>query len=135
MPTFKGSCHCGAVTYELELDPAAGTARCNCSICTKAGWWSGVAKPAAFRILSGRDQLTEYGRRPTARQSFCKVCGIRLFHHGDVPAMGGEYYSVNLNTLDDADLSGVPVSCRDGRSGTWAELSSGPHVDPFKPSR
>jgi hypothetical protein len=34
--TYSGSCHCGAVTYTVEVDPAQAM-KCNCSICTRLG--------------------------------------------------------------------------------------------------
>jgi hypothetical protein len=75
------------------MDLGTGTTRCNCTFCTKAGWWGCLVKPGAFRLLSGSESL------------FCKVCGIRSFGHGDIPELGGSYYSVNLNCLDGVDLS------------------------------
>ena len=55
--TYQGGCHCGAVRFECELDPADGSSRCNCSICAKGRFWKSIAKGDAFRILKGADAL------------------------------------------------------------------------------
>ena len=132
--THPGSCQCGAVRFELDLDPSAGTIRCNCTSCTKTGWWSAVVKPGAFRLVAGEASLSDFSRSEASHARFCRTCGVRLFSHGDVPELGGAYYSVNLNCLDGANLAGIPVRYLDGRQNTWAELAHAPYVSPFAPA-
>ncbi|HYI01324.1 GFA family protein [Hyalangium sp.] len=129
--TYKGSCPCGAVRFEADLDPSAGTTRCNCTSCAKTGWWGATMKPSAFRLVSGGEVLSDYSRSEAGHARFCKVCGVRTFGHGNIPELGGEYYSVNLNCLDGADLSGVQVSYLDGLHDTWQQLAAAPYVSPF----
>ncbi len=130
--TYTGSCRCGAVRYEVDLDLGTGTTRCNCTFCTKAGWWGSIVKPGAFRLLSGAESLSDYpGGGAPVHHLFCKVCGIRSFGHGNIPELGGEFYSVSVNCLDGVDLSGVPVSYLDGRHDTWERIAVATYVDPF----
>ena len=72
--TYQGSCHCGAVAFECELDLAAGTTRCNCSFCRKARFWMAFAKEGEFRLLRGQEALTDYRHTPPHWPSLSCIC-------------------------------------------------------------
>ena len=121
--TFQGSCHCGAIRFEADLDLAAGTSKCNCSICGKTRNWEAIVKPEAFRLLAGEGDLCEYqfGSK-SAQHLFCRHCGVHTFGRGYIEAIGGAYRAVRLACLDgvdDATLANAPVTFMDGRHDAW----------------
>ncbi len=121
--TYKGSCHCGRVQFEADIDLRSGTGKCNCSICMKIRKWGVVIKPQAFRLLVGENELSDYqfGAKQGHHQ-FCRTCGVHAFGHGNVPEIGGAYYSVNVACLDnaeDVELAAAPVNFFDGRHNNW----------------
>ena len=121
--TYEGSCHCGTVRFETELDLSAGTGKCNCSICTKRRSWAAQVKPEDFRLISGADNLTDYQfGTMSGHHRFCKTCGVGAFGDGYIEQIGGAYYSINLACLDDLDpteLAEAPVKYADGRNNNW----------------
>lgn len=130
--TYCGSCHCGAVRFECDLDLAAGTSRCNCSFCRKNRFWMAIAKGDAFRLLAGADQLVDYQHTPKGKPGpflhllFCGRCGVRPFSKGGyLPALGAEFHAVNLACLDDAsveELANAKVRYVDGAGDDWAPI-------------
>jgi hypothetical protein len=117
--TYHGSCHCGAVTFEADLDLAEPTYRCNCSICRRTRFWPAVARPEQFRLLTGEGELTKYLFNTRRNEHFfCRHCGVRAFGVGnDTPI--GKMIGVNLGCLDDAsdeELAAAPIVYVDGRA-------------------
>ena len=112
-----GSCFCGAVRFEAEVDASVGS-RCNCRPCTKYGATTSIIKPAAFTLLTDESLMfghgNEYGHR-----MFCKTCGVFCFASGHLDQLGGAYVSVNLNCLDGLDPATMKLSYWDGRHDNW----------------
>jgi hypothetical protein len=114
-----GGCHCGDVRYEAIVDVRDATA-CNCTICVKLGVLGAIVKPQAFKLLSDEAKLASYSRMPEiANRFFCARCHVFCFGKGHLAEIGGDFVSVNLNTIDDFDPSLAKVVYWDGRHDNW----------------
>jgi len=123
--TYHGSCQCGAVRFEAEIDLSEGTGKCNCTSCRKRRWWSASVKPDAFRALAGEDTMVP-NRAGTAL--FCPGCGITPFGRvAKAEWNDGESVSINVACLDDAtpdELIAAPVTYYDGLNDNWWAVPS-----------
>jgi hypothetical protein len=120
--TYQGSCHCGAVRFECELDLSDETSRCNCSSCGKGRFWKSIVQPDAFRLLEGADALSDYqfGER-RIHHMFCSRCGVKTFGRVRLDD-AGEFIAINVACLDDAtdtELAAAPIVYQDGRHERW----------------
>jgi hypothetical protein len=127
LKTYHGSCHCGAVQFEADIDLSLGTTRCNCSYCAKARAWYTLVPPEHFRLEWGADVQTEYqwtppGRtHPNLHYCFCKICGVPTPSRGEQGPDGTPFHLVPLALLDDAGQDELAASIRyvDGRHGRF----------------
>ena len=127
--TYPGSCHCGAVRFECDLDLSAGSIRCNCGFCRTARFWMVFVKAGELRLLAGDDALSDYQYTPPGMAApflhfqFCSRCGFRPFTKGgSLPQFGGEFYAVNIACLDglsEQDRAAIPVRYADGLHGDY----------------
>ncbi len=106
MRKVQGSCHCGAVRFEIESDfPELTT--CDCSICSRKNALMVKVHQDQFKLLDGEDALAEYQfHTMTARHFFCRICGIYPFHRKRVTP---DHFGVNVFCLHDFDPAGIPV--------------------------
>jgi hypothetical protein len=111
MQTYTGSCHCGAVAFEIDTDfPELAT--CDCSLCRRRNALMVKVHESRFRLLRGDDVLRLYEfHTMTAKHYFCGTCGIYPFHRKRVTP---DHYGVNVHCLDGFDAAGIPVRATAG---------------------
>ena len=109
---YKGSCHCGAVTFEVEAPECLEVERCNCSICSKSGFLHLIVPLGRFRLLSGGEELNTYTfNTGVAKHTFCRHCGIKPFY---TPRSNPDGIDININCLDTPPAS-IQVTEFDGQ--------------------
>ena len=111
MRTVRGSCHCGAVRFEIDSDfPELTT--CDCSMCRRRNALMVKVHESHFRLLAGAEALRLYQfHTRTAQHFFCGTCGIYPFHRKRVTP---DHYGINVNCLKDFDPAGIPVRATAG---------------------
>lgn len=117
MPTYRGSCHCGAVCFEVTADIDHVRA-CDCSICQRRGALNFRVPKESLRLLTPWENLTLYkwGSR-TAKDYFCPTCGILPFRRPSDPTPQElregvkpfDGWAVNVRCLEGLDLDSIPI--------------------------
>lgn len=114
--SFEGSCHCGAVKYQTDLDLGGQLITCNCSMCGRAGTILTFVTPDHFTLKSGEDALASYEfNRHAIVHKFCKHCGIKPFAMGSRPD-GQKMVAVNVRCLEGVEVASLTPTPVDGRS-------------------
>ena len=96
-----GGCHCGAIRYEAEVDPAtAGICHCtDCQQMSGTAWRASVRARAEDLKLAGEPRVyiktAESGTRRA--QAFCPTCGSAIYA---VTPGDERIYSLRLGSVD-----------------------------------
>ena len=94
---YQGSCHCGAIQFEVEAPESVEVENCNCSICAMTGFLHLIVPARHFRLLSGEESLTTYTfNTGVAKHKFCKICGVKPFY---IPRSNPDGVDINLRCL------------------------------------
>ena len=106
-----GQCHCGAITYTAEVDPASVVV-CHCNDCQQfagAPYRAMIGAAAESFALQGQPRLytktADSGRQRV--QAFCATCGTHLYavDPGDSP----ERYGLRIGAIAERGEFAPPV--------------------------
>ena len=104
--TYRGSCHCGDVRFEVDMD-LDHVRVCDCSLCRKRGALNHRVTPEDLRLLTPLDAMTLYQwHTMTAKDYFCPRCGMLPFRR---PRTAPHLWTVNVRCLEAVDLDAIPV--------------------------
>ncbi len=117
---IRGSCHCGAIAFEVERTPEWIT-ECNCSICRRIGaqWAHFEEHEVELSVPANATIAYVHGDRTLALHT-CKTCGCTPYWLGLEPKASTRM-AVNFRMCEPDDIRGIPVRRFDG-ADSWKFL-------------
>ena len=111
MACYRGSCHCGEVTFWIDAVIDELTT-CDCSLCRRKNAVMTKVHESALTILSGEDLLSSYEwNTHRARHFFCSRSGVYTFHR---KRAAPDHFGINVFCLEDFDIGSFPIRATDG---------------------
>lgn len=126
MPTMTGTCHCGAVAFEVDLDNGfENLRRCNCSICSRKGAVMAGVTLDRLRVVRGAEKLSLYQwNSMQAKHYFCSVCGIYTHHQR---RSAPDEYGFNVACIEGVDMASIgPIGTGNGVSQSLVDVGPDP---------
>ncbi|MGH8280274.1 MAG: GFA family protein [Gammaproteobacteria bacterium] len=112
---YQGSCHCGKISYEVEVEPGPVTV-CNCSICQRRGHLLWFVPRNQLKLKTPESAMKFYTfNKHKIRHYFCPECGCAPFGMG-ADDKGNQMAAINVRCLEGVDIGALEVRHFDGRS-------------------
>ena len=120
---WAGSCHCGAVRFQVEAEIIELTT-CDCSLCVKKNAVMAKVHESALTVTSGEEHLSLYRwNTRVARHYFCSRCGIYTFHR---KRAAPDHFGINVFCLDGFEAALVPLRATEGVGMTLEDPDARP---------
>ncbi|MGZ3305322.1 MAG: GFA family protein [Asticcacaulis sp.] len=118
--SVKGSCHCGAFTFEINAAPETVT-RCTCTFCSKRGALWAYYAPQDVSMPPPASDAAYRWRSKTVEHHFCPACGCTTYTKtpswvDNKPDYDHPRIALNARLLDDIDVQAIPETVIDGRN-------------------
>ena len=121
---YKGSCHCGKITFEIEGEINSAMA-CNCSICSRKGSLLWFVPRDQLRLFAAEQDIASYTfNKHAIKHRFCSVCGIHPFY---TPRSDPDKVDVNIRCLDGDVAKRFSFHTFDGQNWEAAFAARGAH--------
>lgn len=122
MTLRTGHCLCGAVSYQVSVDPLA-TRICWCTDCQKISANGTVNLLVPTAALEAKGELSEFTNTAHSgnaiRRRFCPACGSHLFANSSARP---QFTVVRAGTLDDTSSIQPTTNIWTHSAPTWACL-------------
>jgi hypothetical protein len=114
MATYKGSCHCGRISFNVEGE-IGQVIECNCSHCSRKGYLFWFQPRQNVTLNSSILDVSTYTfNTHKIKHHFCPVCGCAPFGFGTDPN-GNETAAINVRCLAGVEPSTLNIVPVDGR--------------------
>jgi hypothetical protein len=117
----KGSCLCGAISFEVTGELAPGDA-CHCTQCRRQSghYWASTNVPRDRLTVRGMDNIAWFQSSEKIRRGFCRTCGSVLFwdpQHKD-------WTSIAMGAFDSTNTH-LEMHIFVGEKGDYYEIADG----------
>lgn len=118
----KGSCLCGAVSFEVAGDLHPPDA-CHCRQCRKQSghFFASTDVPRAAVTIDGADKVTWFASSERVRRGFCSVCGSTLFWD----PIRRDFIGVAMGAFDTPTATHLRVHIFVAEKGDYYDLADG----------
>jgi hypothetical protein len=121
----KGSCLCGAVTFEVTGSLDRNDA-CHCNQCRKwsGHYFAGADVPrSAFKIITGEEKLSWY-HTDKVRRGFCSICGSSLIFD-PLDRHKHDWIGIALGSVDGPTNTKLKIHIFVANKGDYYEITDG----------